>query len=239
MEWRDQGILLTVRRHAETSAVIQVFTPQHGLHAGVVTGGVSRRLTPVLQPGAQLDLTWRARLEEHIGTFRVELLSSRAAQVLAERSALACLNAVCAMLTFSLPERQAHPKLYRATLELFDGKVGVDTLLCNYLRWELLLLKELGLGLDLTRCAATGATRDLAFVSPKSGQAVSREGAGRWSDRLLPFPDPQTPASALSGLRTSGYFLHERLAKSLRNTPLPDARARLLMLFERERKEGT
>src|SRR6056297_4195955 len=120
MEWRDQGILLSTRTHGESSAIIEVFTPAHGRHAGVVRGGASRRMTPVLQPGAQLDLTWRARLEDHIGAFRVEPLRSRAAGLLGDRLALAGLNAVTALLLFVLPEREAHRALYNRSEVLLD-----------------------------------------------------------------------------------------------------------------------
>ena len=120
MEWRDQGILLSTRTHGETSAIIEVFTPAHGRHAGVVRGGVSRRMAPVLQPGAQLDLTWRARLEDHIGAFTVEPMRSRMAASMGDRLSLAGLNAVTALLLFSLPEREAHPRLYQRTERLLD-----------------------------------------------------------------------------------------------------------------------
>src|SRR5210317_1509942 len=120
MEWRGQGILLSVRRHGETSAIIEVFTPERGRHAGVVRGGTSRKIAPILQPGAQLDVIWRARLEDHIGCFQVEPVRSRAAAALGDRMALAGLNAVTALLSFCLPEREAHPTLYAETEQLLD-----------------------------------------------------------------------------------------------------------------------
>ena len=120
MEWRDQGILLSSRTHGETSAIIEVFTPQRGRHAGVVRGGASRKMAPVLQPGAQLDVAWRARLEDHIGTFSVEPVRSRAAASMGDRLSLAGLNAVVSLLLFCLPEREAHERLYRRTEALLD-----------------------------------------------------------------------------------------------------------------------
>jgi DNA repair protein RecO (recombination protein O) len=234
MDWRETGILLSVRRHGETSAIIEAFTEGHGRHAGVVRGGTSRKLAPVLQPGAQLDLAWRARLDAHIGTFAVEPVRSRAAQVMGDPSALAGLNAVTALLSFALPEREAHGALYRSTLGLLD-MLGVNEMWpAAYLHWELSLLEELGFGLDLSVCAATGATEDLAFVSPRTGRAVSRTGAGDWSDRLLPLPPVllgrgEAPdAEIADGLRTTGHFLHGWLAPSLGDRPLPDARQRLV-----------
>ena len=170
---REEGLLLAVRKHGETSAIIEVFTETHGRHAGIVRGGTSRRIAPILQPGAQLDLTWRARLEEHLGTFTVEPVRSRAAQMMADRETLAALNAATALLAFALPEREGHAGLYRRTLSLFDMIGEGDFWPLAYLRWELALLDELGFGLDLTACASTGATEGLAYVSPRTGRAVS------------------------------------------------------------------
>ena len=136
MEWRDQGALLAVRRHGETAAIIEVFTAAHGRHAGVVRGGASRKVAPVLQPGAQLDLTWRARLDDHLGHFTVEPLQSRTA-ILSDRAALSALNAICALLSHALPERDSHPALYPATIALLDALEGADWQQA-YLRWELL-----------------------------------------------------------------------------------------------------
>ncbi len=237
MEWRDEGFLLSCRTHGETSAIIDVFSAQHGRHAGVVRGGTSRKLAPVLQPGAQLDLTWRARLEDHIGTFRVEPLRSRAALVMGSRLALAGLNAVVSLLAFCLPERQAEQDLYRQSAQLLD-LLGQDAIWpLAYLRWEMGLLETLGFGLDLSACAVTGQAHDLAFVSPRTGRAVSQTGAGDWADRLLPLPPvmrgqgdaPDT--EILEALETTGYFLREKVAADLGGRPLPEARARFVARF--------
>lgn len=239
MQWRDQGILLSTRRHGETSAIIEVFTPAHGRHAGVVRGGTSRKIAPILQPGAQLDVTWRARLEDHIGSFQVEPVRSRAAAALGDRLALAGLNAVTALLGFSLPEREPHPRLYQSSEQLLDLLDQPDLWPLAYLRWELGLLEEMGYALALDSCAVTGATEDLAFVSPKSGRAVSRGAAGAWADRLLPLPDvlrgagTGADAEVAEALRTTGHFLSQHLAKDLGNTPLPEARARFVEAFTR------
>ena len=238
MDWRDHGILLASRRHGETSAIIEVFTEGHGRHAGVVRGGASRKIAPILQPGAQLDVQWRARLEEHIGTFTVEPLRSRVAAAFSGRLALAGLNAVVSLLLFCLPEREPHPAIYRRTEQLMD-LLGQDELWSlAYLRWELALLEELGFGLDLSACAVTGATEGLVYVSPKSGRAVSAAGAGKWADKLLPLPPCLREGTApnieiADALRTTGYFLENHLAPSLGHTPLPDARARFVTQFTR------
>ena len=173
VDWRDEGALLAVRKHGETSVIIDVFTEGHGLQAGVVRGGTSRKIAPVLQPGAQLDVSWRARLEEHLGSYTVEPVRSRAAAVMGDRLALAGLNAVCALLAFSLPEREAHPQLYRQSITLMDLLGHTDAWPLAYLRWELALLEEMGFGLDFSGCAVTGGVDDLVYVSPKSGRAVS------------------------------------------------------------------
>ena len=236
MEWRDQGILLGSRHHGETSVIIEVFTPEHGRHAGVVRGGASRRMAPVLQPGAQLDVEWRARLEDHLGTFRVEPLKSRA-WVMGDRLALAGLNTVCALLRFALPEREVHGYLYRKSLILLDLLDRTEIWPLAYLNWEMALLEEMGFGLDLRRCAVMGEkANDLSYISPKTGRAVSRAGAGEWADRLLPLPPcllgdgPAPDAEIVQGLDITGHFLRHHLAPHLGERPLPDARARLVAL---------
>ena len=238
MDWRDQGFVLNTRKHGETSVILEVFTAEHGRHAGVVRGGVSRKMTPILQPGGQLDLFWRARLADHIGSFTVEPLRSRAA-VLSDRFALAGLNTVTALLAFCLPDREPHPALYQQSTQLLDLLGQSELWPLAYLRWEMALLTELGYGLDLSECAVTGSTDNLIYVSPKSGRAVSAKGAGNWADRLLPLPpilrgEGDAPdEEVLQALRTTGYFLSDKLAPDLGVKPLPEARARFIDLFAR------
>ena len=237
MEWRDQGALLTMRLHGESAAIIEVFTAAHGRHAGVVRGGGSRRMAAMLQPGSQVQVAWAARLNEHLGHFVVEPIASRAA-ILADRLALAGLNAICALLHLALPERDPHPGLYQRTIALLDLLTTGDWPPA-YLRWEMDLLEELGFGLDLSRCALTGSREDLAFVSPRSGRAVSRSAAGDWAARLLPLPPMllgQGPASAhdiAQGLALTGHFLNRGLQPVLFDKPLPEARARLIAMLAR------
>ena len=238
MEWREDGLLLSQRRHGESSAIIEVFTRFHGRHAGIVRGGASRKTAPLLQPGAQLDVTWRARLEDHLGTFSVEPVKSRAF-LLSDRLMLAGLNALTSLLSFALPEREAHPALYSRTLAVLDMMEESPFWTLAYLRWELALLEDLGFGLDLSRCAVTGSEDNLTYVSPKSGRAVSKAAAGEWAERLLPL----SPAlivegdgsveDLLAGLRVSGHFLDQRLAPSLGDRPMPAARNRLVDLIAR------
>jgi DNA repair protein RecO (recombination protein O) len=240
MEWRDQGALLSVRRHGESAAIIEVFTSEHGRHAGVVRGGTSRKIAPVLQPGAQLDVTWRARLDEHLGAFAVEPVRSRAAAVMSDRLALAGLNSACSLLAFCLPERESHPVLYRRTVTLLDMLGQSEAWPLAYLRWELSLLEDMGFGLDLDRCAVTGSTADLIYVSPKTGRAVSAAGAGEWADKLLPLPQsllgqgPVDLGGIREGLFTTGYFLTKWLAPQLGEKPLPAARQRFIDAMARK-----
>lgn len=237
MDWRDQGILLRVQRHGEATAIIEVFSALHGRHAGVVRGGASRKMAATLQPGAQLDLTWRARLEEHLGSFTVELLQARAGGILGDRLALAALNAICALCRYALPERMAYPGFYSQSVELLD-QLGQPGWLRLYAQWELHLLDTTGFGLDLQQCAVTGAQDGLAYVSPRSGRAVTVAGAGAYAERLLALPPALINENAgfdviqlRQALHLSGYFLHHWLAEST-GRPLPEARARLVTLLD-------
>lgn len=240
MEWRDQGILLSARRHGETSAIIEMFTPTQGRHAGVVRGGTSRKIAPILQPGAQLDVAWRARLEEHIGSFSVEPVRSRAAIAMGDRMTLAGLNAVTGLLSFCLPEREPHEPLYQRTQALLDLLGQHEVWPLAYLQWEMKLLEEMGYGLELDVCAVTGGVDDLCYVSPKSGRAVSRQGAGEWADRLLPLPPvlrgqgEAEDSQIAQAFQTTGYFLDAHLARDLGEKPLPEARARYVEMFSRQ-----
>lgn len=239
MDWQDHGTILSTRPQGETSALIEVFTAAHGRHAGVVRGGASRKMVATLQPGSSVTVRWRARLEDQLGTFTVEPIASRAG-AMSDRLALAGLSATCAMLAFALPERAPHPALFAATEPLFavigDAVPGWPL---DYLRWEMQLLDELGYGLDLSRCAVTGTREDLAFVSPRSGRAVSRAGAGDWAPRLLPLPacllgqGPASWAEISDGLRLTGHFL-DRFAAEHGSRALPAARVRLIAALARQ-----
>ncbi|MGJ8622892.1 MAG: DNA repair protein RecO [Yoonia sp.] len=237
--WTDDAALLATRPFGESSVIVEVFSASHGRHAGVVRGGTSRKVAPMLQPGAQLAVTWKARLDDHLGSFSVEPVRSRAAAAMGDRLALAGLNAVCGLLVAILPEREAHPPLYARTIALLDLLGQTDVWPLAYLRWEQALLEEMGYGLDLSACAVRGVNEELIYVSPRSGRAVSREGAGEWADRMLPLPPVlagQGEASAseiVRALGTTGYFLENRLIRSLGDKPIPPARARLIEAIAR------
>ena len=240
MEWRDEGVLLSMRLHGESAAIIEVFTAAHGRHLGVVRGGGSRRMAATLQPGTQLQVAWQARLDEHLGNFTAEPLASRAA-ILADRLALAGLNAVAALLHLALPERDPHLALWRASVVLLDLLAEGADWPGEYLRWELGLLDEIGFGLDLSRCAVTGSTEDLCYVSPRTGRAVSRAGAGEWASRLLALPQafrepgPMTRADVVVGLALTGYFLERGLSPTPGDHPMPEARSRLIAALSRSK----
>lgn len=237
IDWRDEGFVIATRPHGETSAILEVFVQAHGRHLGVVRGGASRKMAAALQPGTGLQLEWRARLDDHIGTFAVEPLQSRA-HLLSDRLALSGLMSICGLLRLALPEREPHPALWAITRALLDA-LGQTGWTSTYLRWELRLLEELGFGLDLGSCAVTGATEGLAFVSPKTGRAVTKAGAGEWADRLLPLPPglegdaKMTPAAVAAGLNLTGFFLDRGLRPVLQDRPLPEARARLIDILSR------
>ena len=240
MDWRDEGILLTVRAHGESSAIIETLTRDHGRHAGLVRGGKGARLAPALQPGTQLALEWRARLAEHLGHFRIEPVRSRAAAIMADRAALAALNAIGALLVTLLPEREPNEPVYHGTVALADALAEAAwDWPARYARWELDLLTALGFGLDLASCGATGATEDLAYVSPRSGRAVSHEAGGAWADKLLPLPGfligPGAPTigAVREALRLTGFFLEHRACPALGRDALPEARGRPGRLLEK------
>lgn len=242
MEWSGQGVIIGVRRHGESAAIVELFTPDHGRHAGVVRGGMSRKMAPILQPGAQIQVEWRARLEEHLGSYRVEPIQSRS-QIMQDRIGLSALGSICAILTFGLPERLAMTALYENTIHLLDGIAAQDNWFSAYANWEMQVLEELGYGLDLSECAVTGVTQDLIYVSPKSGRAVSAKGAGDWADKLLPMPkflqygagfDAETMDEVIQALRITGFFLQTWLAPSLGNRALPEARDRFVASLQRK-----
>jgi DNA repair protein RecO (recombination protein O) len=238
MDWQDQGIVLSVRPHGENAAILEVLTAEHGRHLGVVRGGTSRKMTPFLQPGNDLVLSWRARLEDHLGAFTAEPERMRSG-LMADRLALMGLNAVTGVLRMALAERDPHPDLWWASRVLLDRMQGQDWA-AAYLGWELGLLAELGFSLDLSRCAVTGSTLDLAYVSPKTGRAVGRAAAGEWAGRLLPLPlvlrrlaaaeavGPAEAAQLSQGFAITGFFLTKALGPVLSDRSLPEARSGLV-----------
>ena len=232
MEWSEDGIVVGSRRHGEADAIIEVLTEAHGRHLGLVKGGRSRRLRPIIQPGNTLALTWRARLDEHLGNFRVEPVVERSGALMTSNVGAFGLALAGAHLRL-LPERDPHPRLYQALsalVDCFDRPVLAAELM---VRFELLLLDEMGFGLDLETCAATGRRDDLVYVSPKSGRAVSRAAGEPYADRMLPLPafllrNPgEGGEGAPEGFLLTGYFL-ERYVFDARGEGLPEVRLSFL-----------
>lgn len=187
MEWRDEGLIIGVKKHGETSLILEAMTRAHGRHLGLVRGGRSRKMQPLLQVGNQAEFVWRARLEEHLGTFAVEATELRAARVMAHAESLHALGLMAALLRL-LAERDPHPALF-ATANLIADHLDEPRLLPALLvRLEVEILAETGFGLDLQRCAATGVSADLIYVSPRSGRAVCAAAGQAYRDRLLPLP---------------------------------------------------
>jgi DNA repair protein RecO (recombination protein O) len=229
MEWRDEGVIVGVRSHGETSAIAEILTAEHGRCLGMVRGGRSRHMRPVLQPGNLVMVTWRARLEEHMGMFALEPLALKAGFILAYPFRLAGLSTLMALAQM-LPEREPHPKLYNAAHVVLSSIEDDAVWPALLVRWEMGLLDELGFGLDLAKCASTGSVEDLRYVSPKTGRAVSGEAGLPYHDRLFALPGflrgegGIAVGDVLAGLKLTGYFL-ERHVFGPRAIAMPKARA--------------
>jgi DNA repair protein RecO (recombination protein O) len=239
MNWSDEGVILSVRPHGETAAVVEILTREHGRHMGLVHGGRSRKTRPILQSGNHVTVTWKARLAEHLGHMQVELIRGYAAAAMDDAAALAGLTSLCALARL-MPERDPHPNLYEVTLFVLAYLDDASVWPALLARWEIALLDELGFGLDLARCAATGGNDDLIYVSPKTGRAVSASAGEPYRDRLLALPAfllPGRKASVAPGdveraFKLTGYFLEQRVFAP-RGEELPDPRARLAALIAR------
>lgn len=231
MEWRDEGLVIGARRHGENSVILEAMTRRRGRHLGLVRGGRSGAMRPILQPGNRIEATWRARLEEHLGAFTVEPLKARAARFLDYGFALHGVAHLAGLLRL-LPEREPHEELYDLAEAIADRLDALDRAPALMARFELALLAALGFGLDLDACALTGARDDLAYVSPKSGRAVTRAAGEPWRDRLLAYPEflrggacpPPASGDLSAAFRLTGHFL-ARDVLSPRGAALPAARA--------------
>jgi DNA repair protein RecO (recombination protein O) len=243
MEWRDSGFVLATRRHGESALIVELLTAEHGRHAGLVRGGQSPRRRALLQPGNRLAVNWRGRLPEHLGSFECELAEAHAARLLDDPDRLAALNAAVALLVASLPEREPHPDVHALLAELLGALDSSPAWPQSYVVWECGLLAALGFGLDLAHCAATGTSDDLAYVSPRSGRAVSREAGLPYHDKLLPLPAfllSQAPADAVdivAGLAMTRHFLLHHLLEP-QGDKLPEARERLAERMRRKAAAG-
>ncbi len=242
MEWTDRAFVLTARPHGEGAAVVQLLTCDHGRHAGLVHGGGSKSKRALVEPGNRVQAVWRGRLPEHLGSLTLEVERPYAAALMDDSKRLSALAAACAVAESALPEREPHPAMYHATQALLDSLAdgSDDVWPAIYIRWELGLLSEIGFGLDLSACAATGQTDDLVFVSPRTGRAVSREAGAPYEDKMLRLPGFLTPGQGgaeatdndiRDGMRLTRHFLARHVFDPL-NRPLPGARDRLMDLLE-------
>lgn len=244
MDWSDEGIILGVRPHGETASVVELLTRGHGRHLGLVHGGRSRRMRPVLQSGNHVDATWKGRLAEHLGHMALETRRAYAAEVMDHPLPLAGLAALTTLARL-LPERDPHPSLYEVSLFVLGFLDEPEVWPALLVRWELALLEELGFGLDLTACAATGTNDDLIYVSPKSGRAVSASAGEPYHDRLLALPSflrgrsqgTVSRSDLAAGFALTGHFLETRILGP-RGETLPEVRSRLTDMLARTRDQG-
>ena len=237
MEWKDEGIVIARRHHGESAAIVSLLTRDHGRHLGLVRGGAGRRAAGLYQTGNLVSAVWRGRLSEHLGSYACEPLQSFAARVIDDPLRLGALTSACAIVETALPEREPHDTLYRATLELFRELEG-EGWAAQYARWECQCLADLGFGLDLSQCALTGSAEDLAYISPRSGRAVSRAAAQPYADKLFALPGflagggEASPRDVLGALDMTGHFL-ERNVLAANDKPIPQARIQFVDRFRR------
>jgi DNA repair protein RecO (recombination protein O) len=244
MDWTDEGIILGVRPHGETASVVELLTRAHGRHLGLVHGGRSRRMRPILQAGNHVEVSWKGRLAEHLGHVALETRRAYAAEVMDHPMPLAGLSTLTALARL-LPERDPHPSLYEVSLFVLGFLDEPDVWPALLVRWELALLEELGFGLDLTACAATGSNDDLIYVSPKSGRAVSASAGEPYHDRLLALPPflrgrsqgVVSQSDLAAGFALTGHFLETRILAP-RGEVLPEVRGRLADMLARARKSA-
>jgi len=232
MLWRDTGFVLATRRHGENALIVDLLTREHGRHAGLVRGGQSPKIRAMLQSGNEVAAVWRGRLDEHLGTIACEMVRAHAARFLDDPGRLAGLTSAAALVGAALPEREPHGDVFTSFARLIEALDSAVDWPAQYVRWEHDLLSALGFGLDLSRCAVSGATAGLAYVSPRTGRAVSRTSGLPYHDRLLPLPEflwRNTPADEAEldlGMTLTGHFLvHHVFAPQGRT--LPAARMRL------------
>jgi DNA repair protein RecO (recombination protein O) len=233
MQWSDEGFVLGIRRHGEANAILELMTRSHGRHLGLVRGGAGSRMRPVLQPGNSVRANWHARLDEHLGNYTIEPMSLRAGHFFSDAHAVFAITHLAALARL-LPERDPHESVFDALHAIVGHLSDAQACAALIVRFEILMLSELGFGLDLQSCAATGSDRELVYVSPKSGRAVSREAGEPWQDRLLALPayvtDGSRNASArdiADGFGMTGFFLARHVLEP-RGLTLPDARAHFI-----------
>ena len=235
MEWEAPAVVLAARPYSEGDALVTVLTGSHGTHRGLARGGSSRAQASTWQPGNVVQARWVARLPDQLGSITAELVHPGAALAMDDALSLAILSSACAVAEGALPEREPHPQVFAGLVQLIAGLARSPDALTELVRWEGALLAELGYGLDLSACVVSGVVSGLAWVSPKTGRAVSDAAAGEWRDRLLRLPgflvggNTAGAADWRDGLKLTGHFL-ARDAFGQQHRPLPAARH---MLYDR------
>ncbi|WND01983.1 DNA repair protein RecO [Temperatibacter marinus] len=249
MDWIDEGIVLNVSKHGENDALLECMTSAHGRHRGFVKSGMSKRQKAILQPGNLLKLSWRSRIEENLGHFRVDPIHSPLGGILSNRATLNCLSAIVSVYGSTLPERETHPELYlalQAYINLLEEEGhGLAILGAGIVKLEAGILSALGYGLNLEECAATGVKDDLIYVSPKSAQAVSKAAGDPYKAKMLPLPtfllenpaNPITHKETLNGLTLTGYFL-DRYIWAVYKKGQPSARERVIHQLGQQMREN-
>ena len=245
MEWIDQAIIIGSRKHGEKASIVQMLTKNHGKHAGLLSGGSTSSKRHLVEPGKYVSAIWRGRLPEHLGRVNIELERSFGAVILGEPKKLAALNSICEIILLVLPERESHNEIFMATLFLLQNMANEqdDIWLALYVRWELGLLGALGFGLQLSTCAVTGQTNNLAYVSPKTGRAVTMDIGLPYKDQLFVLPDflsngernhgNASYKDIVNGAKLTGYFLEKHVFATLNKT-LPPMRNRFFDLMNKE-----
>ena len=249
-EWNDQGIVLSAKKYGEKGLIINILTESHGRHLGWFNNYKSKNILADVQPGNLVNVFWKSRLIEQMGKFKIELISSVSGKIFDEKLKLQALNSVCSLLEKFLPERQNYSQIFNATnafidLLTFQDESKNDYWMEGYVKWEIGVLSSIGFSLDLNRCAVTGSKTNLLFVSPKTGKAISKEGAGRYAPRLLLLPSflggnnvisSNFYKEILAGLNITSYFFKNKLLLSINtNKPinLPNPRIRFVELIEK------
>ena len=249
-EWNDQGLVLSAKKYGEKGLIINILTENHGRYLGWFNNYKSKNILADIQPGNLVNVFWKSRLIEQMGKFKIELIASVSGKIFDEKLKLQALNSVCSLLEKFLPERQNYSQIFNATnafidLLTFQDESKNDYWMEGYVKWEIGVLSSIGFSLDLNRCAVTGSDTNLLFVSPKTGKAVSKDGAGRYAPRLLLLPfflggdnviGSNFYKEILAGLNITSYFFKNKLLLSINtNKPinLPNPRIRFVELIEK------
>ena len=249
-EWSDEGIILSAKKYGEKGFIVNILTENHGRHVGWLNNYKSKSILSNIQPGNLVKVFWRSRLIEQMGNFKIELISSISGKIFDERLKLQSLNSLCSLLENFLPERQNYSEIYIATcafmklLAINEEDIN-NQWLKGYVKWEIGLLSSIGFSLDLKQCAVTGITNNLCYVSPKTGKAVSRYGAGKFAPKLLKLPfflggvelkGSNIYEEILIGLNITTYFFKNKLLLSInesKNITLPNSRNRFVDLINK------